>query len=389
MTSRALILLAILVSGIPILNGTWAQSAPLWAGLEKGAYDTGFDRIWTVDQTRPWSRRPALDSLAGEIGRPIRIDIWYPAECGQDDPMALLDYVVMEPPTEGFSDLVFLANRWDEYSFRGLAEDSTSFEQLMAAPTAACRRAPEASGRFPIVAYSAGWFNRTPDNSILAEYLASHGFVVVAVPQLNPGLWTFNFRSDAQSVENQTRDLEFAISEVSKQPYADRRKVAAMGYSTGGDVALLLAGRNPLIDAVVGLDASWTLGENNDVINTPFFRPSVYEMPVLAIRRPSDKTAYDVVIDSLKFSPRLVVEVPSSDHGSFSDDPGQRSYLGADNSSDVATHGTIANVTRLFLTRILLESAGLDTESFLRELRSTGAEVAYHAPESVSEGGGE
>lgn len=97
-------------------------------------------------------------------------------------------YVRVPAHSEEFEDLAFLTRRWDEYSYGGLAEDSTSFDRLMAVQTAACADAPSGPGRFPLVLYSGGWFNRAPDNTILFEHLASHGFVVASVPQLNPGL---------------------------------------------------------------------------------------------------------------------------------------------------------------------------------------------------------
>jgi dienelactone hydrolase len=143
--------------------------------------------------------------------------------------MKLRDYLEMDAPSARFDDLVFLTHRWKEYSYRGLAEDSAAFDRLMSTETAACDGAAPTAGRFPLVVYSAGWFNRSPDNTVLAEYLAGHGFVVAAVPQLNPGLWTFDFTSDAPAFENQIRDLEEAIAVLREDPMVDRRRIAAMG----------------------------------------------------------------------------------------------------------------------------------------------------------------
>ena len=358
-----------------------AQSRPLWTGLEPGSHDTGFKRVWTTDPVRVWPRSAALDSREGDVARPIRLDVWYPARCGAAARrMVLRDYLEMAAPSPVFEDLVFLTHRWDEYSYRGLAVDSASFDRLMATPTAGCFDAPAADGSFPLVVYSAGWFNRAPDNTILAEFLASHGYVVVAIPQLNPGLWTFEFASDARSVENQVRDLQVAISELGRDPLVDRRRIAAMGYSTGGDVALLVAGRNPLVDAVVGLDGSWSLGPGNDVIESSLFRPSEHTKPILALRRPTENTTgADEVLDSLSRAPRLVVEIPGGDHGTFSDDPSQRRVLGTDTPEHEATHRLMSRAVLLFLNAALKSDMARPAE-LVDTYRGMGLKARYRAP---------
>ena len=359
-----------------------AQAPPLWNGLSSGAHDVGFRRSWGLDNTRVWSRSPAIDSIDGVISRPMRVDVWYPASCGGEERMRFERYVRMPAPAEEFEDLVFLTRRWDEYSYRGLVEDSTSFDRLMAAQTAACADAAPARDRFPLVLYSGGWFNRAPDNTILFEYLASHGFVVATVPQLNPGLWTHDFRSDASSVENQVRDLEFALGLLAANPMVDRRRVAAMGYSTGGDVALLLQGRNALVDVVVGLDASWTLGSNNDVASSPFFETTRHRVPILVARRPTSADGHaDDVLDSLSGAPRVVVEIPGSDHGTFSDDPAQRYLLGTDSAQHVATHRTMSQTVLEFLRATLSRAERFDGAALARAYRERGLAGTFRPAE--------
>jgi dienelactone hydrolase len=377
-----LIAIALLAALLTMPPGAQAQSRPLWGSLEPGDYDVGFRRLWDADRARIWPRSAALDSLEGNIARPIRVDVWYPAECDGAQPMPLGGYVNIDSPGPVFDDLVFLTHRWDEYSYRGLAEDSTSYDRLMSTETAACFGATAAPGRFPVVVYSAGWFNRAPDNTIIAEFLASHGFVVAAVPQLNPGLWTYNFRSDAQSVENQVRDLEVALALLSEQSFVDRRRVAAMGYSTGGDVALLLQGRSPLVDAVVGLDASWSLGPGNDVSGSPFFVPARHRVPILVARRPTEEgTGANAVLDSLTAAPRVVVEVPGSDHGSFSDDPAQRRMVGTDTAEHQATQVAVARTVLSFLRATLEQVGSFDGAELSRQYGARGLPSIFLAAE--------
>lgn len=388
MSHRWLVALAFVgVLAIPVRSE--AQARPLWHTLDPGSHAVGFRRIWSEDASRIWPRSPAIDSVSGPVARPIRVDVWYPAEtCMRGDRMRLGDYLEMDAPSPDFDDLVFLTHRWNEYSYRGLAPDSAAYDRLMSAETAACAGAVGSPGRFPLVVYSAGWFNRSPDNTVLAEYLASHGFVVAALPQVNPGLWTFDFTSDAPAIENQIRDMEMALALLRDDPAVDRRRIAAAGYSTGGDVALLLQNRNPLIRAVVGMDASWTLGPGDDVSNSDFFRPEWHGVPILVVRRPVDGDVADTVLDRLTAAPRVVVEIPGADHGTFSDDPVQRLYLGTGPEPPAETHTVMAEVILEFLTRALASGSGaFDGESLAGRLATRGLRARFLAAEAAGTGG--
>jgi len=375
---RLMCLLVLLAGSVHELPG---QSPPLWGSLVPGPFDAGFGRIWTVDHSRVWPRSPALDSVRGDVARPLRIDVWYPADCHGAKPMPLRGYVDMEAPDSAYADLVFLTRRWDDYSYRNLAGDSTSFDRLMGVDTGACRHPMPAPGPFPLVVYSAGWYNRTPDNAILAEYLASHGFVVASVPQLNPGLWTFEFASDAVGVENQVRDLEVALGRLVDAPFVDRRKVVAMGYSTGGDVALLLAGRNPLVKAVVALDGSWTLSKDNEVTSSPLFRPGEHREAILVLRRPADADAPGGdVLDGLSGAPRVVVEIPGGDHGTFSDDPTERSLLGMGTPEQSERYVAMARSVERFLDSVAGPLTSFDGAHLAAAYRADGLPATFLPP---------
>jgi len=363
-----------------------AQEHPLWGTLQPGEHEVGFRRVWTFDETRTWPRSSALDSLTGHIARPLRIDVWYPATCA-GPPMPLRGYVEMAAPEATFEDLVSQAHVLDDWSYRNLAGDSASFERLLAVPTGACQDAPHAGGRYPLVLYSTGWFNQAPDNTVLAEYLASHGYVVASVPQLNPGLWTYDFHSDPVSVENQVRDLEAALGVLGADAGVDRTRAAAMGYSTGGDVALLLADRSPLIDAVIGLDASWSLSNDDDVSTSSLFRADSHAEPILVLRRPFDADAPGgSVLEQLSGAPRVVVEVPGADHGSFSDDPRELVLLGHGTDGDEDTHATIARASLDFLDAVLGRSPGFDGRRLAARYREQGLRASVRPATATGDG---
>ena len=360
------IIIPILVSAI--ISTVHSQNSFINKNLEKGNYDVGFKRIWKIDKSRVWPRSSCLDSLQGNVNRPIRIDVWYPANKNNNEEMLFKEYVYPNTESQDYKDINFLTQRWDVYSYKGLTEDSLKFEKLMNTKIPVFKNAEPVDKKFPLIVYSAGWFNRSPDNTILAEYLASHGFIVATIPQLNPGLWTWKFASDFRSVENQTRDLEFAIGTLIYEPNVDRTKIAAMGYSTGGDVALLLQGRNELIDCVVGMDASWSLDPDNDVIISPFYNSNYNTVPILVLRRKTEGGAYNKVLDSLKKSQRFVIDIDGADHGSFSDDPPQRELLGIKPTSSPKIQAKIVQTILHFLNHNFNKSP----DGFLEQVKKEG-----------------
>lgn len=90
-----------------------------------------------------------------------------------------------------------------------------------------------AAGAFPVVLYSLGTDTRSLENVVLWEYLASHGYVVVATPSVGHGPVEMETIGPT-AVEVRARDLEFALRFIRDLPYADQRRVATVGSSLGG-----------------------------------------------------------------------------------------------------------------------------------------------------------
>jgi pimeloyl-ACP methyl ester carboxylesterase len=134
-------------------------------------------------------------------------------------------------------------------------EARARLERALATRTGAVRDAPAAPGRFPVVVYNAGGGQPSWDNFALCQHLASHGFVVVA----SPSTWSWSRvggGSDLASAEAAARDLEFHVGWARSQPSVDPGRIALMGFSWGGQAAVMVALRNPAVRAVVSLDGS-------------------------------------------------------------------------------------------------------------------------------------
>src|SRR5208337_5265745 len=122
------------------------------------------------------------------------------------------------------------------------AVDSVPSDQiaaLQATPMNAYADAPATEGRFPAVLYFGGLDAEINSNVILAEYLASHGYIVASISLLGPtDEQTFQSRTSGD-LDASVRDMEFAWSALAENSNADKGKLAIMGHSVGGIEAVL------------------------------------------------------------------------------------------------------------------------------------------------------
>jgi predicted dienelactone hydrolase len=141
------------------------------------------------------------------------------------------------------------------------------------------------SQRFPVVVYVAGWGGQRTDNTVLAEDLASHGFVVAALSDVtfdSPPVPELSTPLDFSSKAAYARTLEVAGARVAYEAerasrvldelqvpgagrFAHRLNAAGagiLGFSFGGAVALATCARDPRFVAAANLDG-WLFGVRN------------------------------------------------------------------------------------------------------------------------------
>jgi len=119
--------------------------------------------------------------------------------------------------------------------------------------THAYRNAPLAAGTFPVVVYAPGANGPSFENDVLCEYLASHGYLVVATASRGS---VGRITIDAEGLEAQARDVEFLVGIARGFPGADSRAAAVIGHSWGGLASVVAASRTSTIQAVVTLDGT-------------------------------------------------------------------------------------------------------------------------------------
>src|ERR1700676_4463832 len=183
-----------------------------------GPYRVGFTSTNLYDD----SRRPTstTDPASQSTGRRIELMEWYPAETGGKD-MGILDYLKFEgTPTE-------IDWRRRDVPQEMLKAFASSKLAMLAKLDAPVKRKPS-----PVLVYAPSLSASPIENVDLCEFLASHGYLVLASPSL--GAETRLMTDDIDGLKSQARDISFLIDYARSQPNANLRSVAVIGYSWGG-----------------------------------------------------------------------------------------------------------------------------------------------------------
>jgi pimeloyl-ACP methyl ester carboxylesterase len=240
-----------------------------------GMYAVGLRVIEQYDAYRVFeTASDKAGKPAAEGPRPMQTLMWYPAEKSSGKLMTLADYAALIKTETSFGRPV---ERGKPQAF---------VEQYMlgasALPALAIRDAAMQVGRFPVVIYAPSLNAPAIENIELCEYLASHGFVVIATPSM--GAKSREMTIDIDGANAEARDISFLIDFAKKLPDTNMAEVAAMGYSWGGMSALFAAARDQRIGALISLDASFryspgTVQEAGDV------HPDRMAIPLLVFSR--------------------------------------------------------------------------------------------------------
>lgn len=213
---------------------------------QRGPHPVGLKAVEQYDFSRTY--RSATDALGkpfhGERARPMQTLIWYPAAKAEAKPMTFGDYI----------DLLTTETSFGNPNPDRIKDARADMAPSLAVQLWAVRDAPLEAGRFPVVIYAPSFSAPATENVDLCEYLASHGYVVVASPDM--GADTRDMTADLTGISAQTRDISFLIGYAQTLPDTDMTEIAVAGFSWGGISNLFAAARDNRIDALVAWDGS-------------------------------------------------------------------------------------------------------------------------------------
>ena len=316
MIMRRIFLLALILFG-PSL---WAADYPLWGKLTPGDHAVGFTARFEYDYSRTFRAKTDLDGkpVSGNRARPIQIAIWYPAKTASSNFMRYDEYTYLVGQELEFGPLTEQIKNAGRQQFATQRRTFSSasqaaIDQLLQTKTAAVKDATAASGKFPVIVYAPGASGTAVENPVFCEYLASHGYIVAALPSL--GAYSRNASIDLTGFYAYMQDIEFVIGYMKKFPNIDPNHLALAGFSMGGSAATLVQMRNFDIDAVVYLDT----GIIFPIVET-LFRPSNYY-------NPSDLRAAQLYLtrgDAPEINVNFLDSIPYADTYSLLFDEGYR-----------------------------------------------------------------
>jgi hypothetical protein len=233
--------LAMLLGASPVL----AQTSSFQFLPKPGSYPVGVKVVDQYDRTRTFPTAPAEAGKpsAKEGPRPLQTVIWYPASRSDATPMTVGDYVRL-----GDTEIHFDAPHPNENHWR------SRLQGFFDVPLWAVRDAKAVKGRFPVVIYAPSDSSVSWENADLCEYLASHGYVVIASASM--GVSTRDMTDDLDGINAQASDISFLVTYAGTLSDADVSKIAVLSWSWGGGSSLFAAARDSRIDALVSMDGS-------------------------------------------------------------------------------------------------------------------------------------
>ncbi|HEV7238971.1 MAG TPA: hypothetical protein VGQ36_06985 [Thermoanaerobaculia bacterium] len=285
----------------------------LWGDLQPGPHAVGVRQTDHYDQSRPFRTARTLDGRprTGERARPIRVTVWYPAQASTATastiPMTFADYA-----------------RGEEAAIFALLQNSAPLDEaqrakMLALGGRAVRDAKPASGKFPLILYSLG--SPSPVYAT-AEYLASHGYVVVQAPRLGASAGFPQDGGDGLDLETKLRDMDFTINVMRDFPSADLGNMGSIGFSAGGRWTLAAAMKYPDVHALVSLDSVMLYDDPIGAAwrTMPHFNLDAVRAPVLHLQSAAFAKRDDLAMwDKLRYADRtyIVYDEPSLVHWDF------------------------------------------------------------------------
>lgn len=226
MAIRSLLLMMLVIAvRTPFLQ---PAAPPIWSGLKVGSHGAG-----TATLTR---------------GKVVAT-MWYPSS-GDGKPI-----------TVGYFAASISAFA-DEAGVDGLPADIISryaSRQLFARVNAT-----RASGRFPLVVISQGNQQRPLHQAVLAEFLATHGFVVITATSTTVTSPMKSSDDVGPAAQREAEQLQMLVELGKTLPQVDRSRVFAAGHSFGARAALLLAMHDRTIARLISLDGGIGTAQSMD-----------------------------------------------------------------------------------------------------------------------------
>jgi pimeloyl-ACP methyl ester carboxylesterase len=308
-------------------NPQQTPSRPLWGELLPGRYRVGFRTIFRFDTSRTWRRsRDYMGNFSPDPdGRPVQLNVWYPAIPQPNErQMTLGTYLDEAAPAAAFAPLTSIMRQRNQANWESSVPPA-QLPALRATPTYAWTEARPAPGRFPAVLYFGGLNADMNSNAVLSEFLASHGYVVASISLIGRASTQTSQSRSPSDLDASVRDMEFAWAVIGAEFNTDRTRLAVLGHSLGGVEALMFAMRNGNVSAVVGLDGTYGFKGSTGVLTDSWgYDPRNMRAAFLDLRRAQGQQEADLdlaPVRSFRYADLTIVTMVGMHHSDFTSFP--------------------------------------------------------------------
>jgi len=280
-----------LLAGLATSATAQGTSVP-WA-RPPGKHAVGFDLLFAAD-----SGRPDADSAPP---KPLQIALWYPtAAAAGGMPLTYGEYVALAAEQHP-ADSAAGQRAEEEYraSLVSRGVPDRVVDTWFRSPLGALRDAAPSAGSFPLVLLAQGEDQKAHDQAVLAEYVASQGYVVATT---------------------QAEDLRGALAALAARPEIRTRRIGVIAHAFGSEGALLFASEEPRVRALVSLDGAIGSAARQQALEAgQSLRPAEMSAAILHVYQMLDSLAPPdfELLRSLTSSPRWIVGPVALRHQHF------------------------------------------------------------------------
>lgn len=356
------------VSSATLAQATTSAVAPSvqWGSLAPGRYAVGFRLAGDYDRSRRVAPPADFEGRpnAGALPMPIQVAIWYPAVASRSATrMEYGTFAALGTKRTDFTP-VTAENRASSMSnmraFAGFAFGRQIADDVIRAidttRTAAVLEATPAGGRFPVVL--AATDGSIAAASVLFEYLASHGIVVMATPS-HLSYASIQVSRPGKVIEARVRDLEYLLDRTYRLPFADTTRLAVLGINFDGMAAVAFQMKNMAGGAVVSLDGWEGKPNGSEALRASMhYDPRRLRVPYLVVEQDEPQSspapALDrAVFDDLRYSDRQWLVLNAMSHAYLIGNPLAYPDVPADKRT---AYELLVRSTHRFLSAALAES---------------------------------
>lgn len=264
------------------LAGSQRRAPPSWGALVPGPHPVGVASFFAYDSSRLAEARPRI----------VQVVVWYPArDAAERAATTYTDYVALGASERGGGQSVADGRRAVEAFTEFLVGNGmprNDVRRWLESPMLARFAAPRAAGSHPIVLIAQGNGQASYSQAVLAEYLASRGFVVATTP--SPGRIGPAMQSEADILPvatAQAEDLTAALQLLIRQAWGDASHAAVVGHSFGARAALLLLDRR-IASMLVSLDGGIANAQGREWLDRSPVDPAAIRGQVVHVFQDSD-----------------------------------------------------------------------------------------------------